>query len=74
MLNKKMKGGENMSESEAQRRANLKYRKKAYDTFLIKFRQDRTPTKEEIRQAAEKRGESLHEFIIKAIRERLQGL
>lgn len=61
-----------MSESEAQRRANLKYRKKAYDTFLLRLRQDRTPTKEEIEQAATDQGESLHEFIIKAIRERLE--
>ena len=61
-----------MSESEAQRRANLKYRKKAYDTFLLRLRQDRTPTKEEIERAATNQGESLHEFIIKAIRERLE--
>lgn len=61
-----------MTESEAQRRANLKYRKKAYDTFLIRLRQDRTPTKAEIEQAATKQGESIHEFIIKAIFERLE--
>ena len=63
-----------MSESEAQRRANLKYRKKAYDTFLLRLRQDRTPTKEEIQEAATKQGESIHEFIINAIVERLKGL
>ena len=60
-----------MSESEAQRRANLKYRKKAYDTFLLRLRQDKTPTKAEIENAATAAGESIHEYIIKAIIERM---
>ena len=60
-----------MSESEAQRRANLKYRKKAYDTFLLRFRQDKTPTKAEIEEEANKQGESIHEYIITAIMERM---
>lgn len=61
-----------MSESEAQRRANLKYRKKTYDTFLLRLRQDRSPTKQEIEHAADRAGESLHEFIINAVLERLK--
>ena len=74
MINtKREKGGKSMSESEAQRRATLKYRKKAYKTFLLKFRTDRTPTKEEVEQAAAERGESVHEFITKAILERIRG-
>ena len=63
-----------MSESEAQRRANLKYRKKAYDTFLLRLRADRSPTKQEIEKAAEDHGESMHEFIINAICERIERL
>lgn len=60
-----------MTETAAQRRANLKYRKKAYDTFLLRLRQDRTPTKAEIEQAATDAGQSIHEYIITAIIEKL---
>lgn len=60
-----------MSESEAQRRANLKYRKEAYKTFLLRLRLDRSPTKEEIEKAATDHGESVHEYIINAILQRL---
>ena len=63
-----------MSESEAQRRANLKYRKKAYDTFLLRMRLDRSPTKAEIEKAAAGRGESVNEFILNAIADRISGL
>lgn len=62
-----------MSESEAQRRANLKYRKKAYDTFLLRLRSDKTPTKAEIENAANVSGESMHEYIINAILKRMQA-
>ena len=63
--------GQDMSESEAQRRANLKYRKKAYETFLLRFRTDTSPTRAEVEQASQRVGESMHDFIIKAIKERI---
>ena len=52
--------------SAAQIRANDKYNKKAYFSFLVRF-----PKSEEqaIRQAA---GESLNRFIIDAVREKMQ--
>ena len=61
-----------MSESEAQRKANLKYRKKAYETFLLRFRTDTSPTRAEVEQAAQERGESVHEFIINSITDRIK--
>ena len=60
-----------MSETEAQRRANLKYRKKAYETFLLRLRADRSPTKTEIENAAKDHGQSVNEFIVTAITEKI---
>lgn len=60
-----------MSETEAQRRANLKYRKKAYENILLRLRVDRSPTKQEITEAAKDHGESVNEFIITAITNRI---
>ena len=70
---KAQKEGDKMSETEAQRRANLKYRKKAYNTFLLRFRTDTEPTKQTIQEAATKQNESFHEYIINAIIQRMEN-
>lgn len=56
--------------SESRRRANEKYNAKAYEQIQLRVK---TGRKAEIKAAADARGESVNEFINKAIEAREQG-
>ena len=57
--------------SEARKRANTKYNKKAYETILYRTRRDGDITREAIQEAAAGAGLSVNEFITEAIREKM---
>jgi len=59
--------------SQAQIKAQTKWEKKVYDKVLLRLRKDTEPTRDSIAEAAKECGESLNEYIINAIRERMQG-
>lgn len=58
--------------SEAHKRATAKYQKNAYDKTIIRFRKDGDMTKADVERAAEKQGESMHSYMLNAIRQRLE--
>ena len=53
-------------------RAQTKWESKAYDKVLLRIRKDGELTREDIQQAAANAGESLNEFILESIRQRIQ--
>lgn len=59
--------------TEARKKANNKYNKKAYDTILFRTRRDGDITKEDIQAAAAGAGLSVNEYITEAIREKMTG-
>ena len=59
--------------TEARKKANNKYNKKAYDTILLRTRRDGDITKEDIQAAAAGAGLSVNEYITEAIREKMNG-
>lgn len=61
-----------MPASNAKLKANHKYDAKAYDKYLLRIRKDGDLTKEVIDKAAADQGESLNQFILTAIRERIE--
>ena len=61
-----------MAKSEAQKRADAKYNKKAYDRMGFCLRKDANLNVEFLRAYAENRGESLNGFIIRAITETIE--
>lgn len=60
-----------MAISKAQIRATAKYSKKAYERLYIRVKMGE---KDAIINSAEKAGESLNEFITKAIQERIERM
>jgi len=56
-----------MPKTDAQRRANAKYESKAYDKILIRVRRDDNRSRKDIQRAADAKGESLNQYILKAI-------
>ena len=59
--------------SKAQIKAQSKWEAKVYDKILLRIRKDTEPTRETITAAAAEAGESLNEFILNAIKQRLSG-
>lgn len=59
-----------MAYSEAQKRATLKYKAKAYDRLELQLKKGK---KEEYRAQAEKRGMSLNAYIISLIEKDMEG-
>lgn len=57
--------------TEAQRRASLKWERENTDKITIKLRKEQTPTKEQIRHAAEQCGQSVNAWILDAIRDKI---
>jgi len=57
--------------SKAHIKATTKYEAKAYDKVLLRIRKDGELTREDIQQAATAAGESLNEYILNSIRERM---
>lgn len=60
-----------MSSTPAKVRAQTKWESKAYDKVLLRIRKDGELTREDIQQAAANAGESLNEFILESIRQRM---
>ena len=61
-----------MGSTPAKVRAQTKWEAKAYDKVLLRIRKDGDLTREDIQQAAANAGESLNEFILESIRQRIQ--
>lgn len=61
MIKFQIKGGDTMAISEADKRAVAKYQKKAYDTYLLRFKKGQ---KELIQAHAQSKGLSLNAYII----------
>ncbi len=60
--------------SKAQKQATTKYENKVYSKICIRIREDRDGvTREAIQQAASSQNKSTNEYIIDAIREKLNG-
>ena len=57
--------------SKAHIKATTKYEAKAYDKVLLRIRKDGDLTREDITAAATAAGESLNEYILNSIRERM---
>lgn len=57
--------------SEAQRRASLKWERENVEKITIKLRKDQTPSKAQIRHAAEQCGQSVNAWILDAIRDKI---
>lgn len=61
-----------MPVSDAHKRATQKWEANNYDKILLRIRKDAEPTRETIAANAEKAGESLNGYIIKAISNRIE--
>lgn len=60
--------------SKAQKQATTKYENRVYSKICIRIREDRDGvTREAIQQAATSENKSINEYIIEAIREKLDG-
>lgn len=59
--------------SKAHIKATTKYESKAYDKVLLRIRKDGELTREDITAAATAAGESLNEYILNSIRERMNN-
>lgn len=57
--------------TEAQRRASLKWERENVEKITIKLRKDQTPSKDQIRHAAEQCGQSVNAWILDAIRDKI---
>ena len=62
-----------MSSTPAKVRAQTKWEAKAYDKVLLRIRKDGDLTREQITAAATAAGESLNEYILNSIRERMNN-
>jgi len=60
-----------MPQTDAQRRAHLKYESKAYDKILVRMRRDSDFTRKDIQRAADAKGESLNQYILNAVKMRM---
>ena len=57
--------------TEAQRRASLKWEQGNNEKITVKLRVGSDPSKDEIRQAAQQAGQSVNQWIIEAIKDKL---
>lgn len=62
-----------MPKSAAQQRANTKFEHNAYDKITVRVRKDSSRTREDIQIAANAAGESLNEYILKAVDMRMHN-
>lgn len=61
-----------MPATEAHIRATTKYESKAYDKILLRLRKDSDINKDAIQAAADRAGQSLNSFILKAVEEKIK--
>lgn len=57
--------------SDAQRKASLKWERENNEKITVKLRRGKDPGKDQIRAAAAANGQSVNEWIIEAIRDKL---
>ena len=62
-----------MPKTAAQKRANLKFEAKAYDRLNLRIRKDGDLTRKDIQRSADAKGESLNQYILKAVEMRMQA-
>jgi predicted HicB family RNase H-like nuclease len=62
-----------MPKTDAQKRATSKFETKAYDKVLIRIRKDGDLTRKDIQRSADAKGESLNQYILKAVEMRMQA-
>jgi predicted HicB family RNase H-like nuclease len=62
-----------MNITEAKYKANKKYDSKAYKQIMLRVKKDSPVNYERIKAEAEKAGESLNQFIIKAVEARIDA-
>lgn len=60
-----------MPKTEAQKRANNKFEHNAYDKTTIRTRKDGDFTRKDMQRAADAKGESLNQYILKAVQMRM---
>lgn len=63
-----------MPQTKAHIRATTKFENKTYDKFCLRIRKDGELTRADIMKAAEASGESLNQFIMTAIKERMERI
>ena len=61
-----------MAQSKAHIKATTRYESKAYDKICLRIRKDTEPTRDTIAAAAAAVGESLNEFILNAVKDRMK--
>jgi uncharacterized protein (DUF1778 family) len=61
-----------MAQSRAHIQATTRYEHKAYDKITVRVRKDGDLTREDIAKSAQAHGESMNEFILNAIRARIE--
>ena len=61
-----------MSVSQAQIKAQSKWESKVYEKILLRLRSDGDLTRADIQQAAEKENKSINQFIIDAVKEKIE--
>lgn len=59
--------------SDAQKKATRKFESANYSKVLLRIRNDTEPTRDAIQAAANKAGESLNGYILKAVSLRMKG-
>lgn len=59
--------------SVAQKRATKKFEAANYSKVLLRIRNDTEPTRDSIQAAANEAGESLNGYILKAVKQRMEG-
>jgi predicted HicB family RNase H-like nuclease len=62
-----------MAQSRAHIEATTRFEHKTYDKITVRLRKDGELTRELVAQAASEAGESVNEYVINAIRERMNG-
>ena len=58
--------------TKAQIKATSKYESKTYDKILLRIRKEDTPSRSDIQSAAAAARESVNEYILNAIRDRMK--
>lgn len=62
-----------MPQTRAHKEATQRFETKAYDKILLRIRKDGSRTRADIQQAADAKGESLNQYILKAVDMRMQN-
>ena len=62
-----------MNLSEAKYKANKKYDSKTYNQIMLRIRKDSAYNRERIQAEAEKAGESINQYILDAVKQRIDA-